>query len=227
MIREDGLRHDMHPPAEMRVGPDRESYNARLAAEFDDDSVNSFDAEAFFEELEAEDEIASENAHVQESQYQADGGAFDEDEFLSELEVQEDGQSAEIENTSEAKGFDEDEFLDDLEQQEADQDHWDDFDYSSYVSAADEAEAKATAEDERQETEHSHPLPGDRSLSEEFNQVDDDFDWRSYESAADEIAAKREETSYDEEEFLDTLEQEADRADANQHGSDFDQEHDM
>lgn len=50
MVREDGFRHDMHPPSEMRAGPDRENYGERLAAEFEENRAHGFDAESFFEE---------------------------------------------------------------------------------------------------------------------------------------------------------------------------------
>jgi len=34
MVEEDGNRHDMHPPEDIREAPDKESYNGRLSEEF-------------------------------------------------------------------------------------------------------------------------------------------------------------------------------------------------
>lgn len=217
MVSEDGLRHDMHPPTEIRAVPDRESYKARLGADFDAAREQEFDREVFFEGLETEQDAENEPYHAQENQHEAELGDFDKDEFLSELEAEEDAPA----NA--------------LEQQEADQDHWDDFDYSTYSSAADEAEAKAAADDERPQPDHFDPLPGDRSLSEEFNQVDDDFNWRSYESAADafeknEAAARakdNQDATFDKDKFLNEWEKSEEFDSDHESRSGYDHDYDM
>ena len=272
MVRDDGFRHDMHPPAEIRAPVDRQSYNARLASEFENMRDQEFDEDRFLDELEIEESAEAEPVHARAAQHESEPGGFDEDRFLEELENEESAETATVheltENQGSARGefdedqffaeleseeeaeptlthafqneaehgsFDEDQFLDDLEQdageEEAEQDHWDDFDYETYVSAADEADAKDRVAAEL--PTYSDPLPGERSLSEEFNQVDDDFDWRSYVSAADELEAREAEPTapdggeFDEDKFLEDIEnnEEFDRGYVN--SSDYDHDNDM